>query len=386
MARNALPFSTLPYIFFILLFPGTIIYYVAITSGAFPPLSSGYFGIVSAGSLALLTPIYAWNTIKHGKINSAELLYLCFLLFFSSVVLINRSSSNDSDTFTWHMISIAQSLSVFLICKGAARTESRPGMVLIASWALVSACMMYFTVGGRFSLREMSDQGQIPSYQTFALCYFLLSFMMISGIKHIGLRIVVNLVAITCLYINGARSEFVGYIIFSSFFEFLISKNKGIPLISAIIILTSATIVASSGIIELPESRITNLIDLQNDNSSNERDRIASEGLNKILNSPILGDYGNYEKGEYIHNILSAWLDLGIAGIILLIITLAIPTSNLILSISVGPRQNQETLAVFSMLISSILLLLVGKYFTYLMIPAAIGFYSSTSILAKAKY
>ncbi|TYO83315.1 O-antigen ligase domain-containing protein [Pseudomonas sp. CK-NBRI-02] len=365
------------YLLFLLLFPGTILYYVAITSGVFPPLPAGYFGIVSAGALAMLFPMYAWAHIKTLRINATDLSYMLFLLYFLLIATINRSSSDDY-MFAWHLTAIAQSISVFLICKGVAGTYSRPRILLLFSWIIVSACMMYYTVGGRFSLREMSDLNHIPSYQTFALCYFLLSFLIVYQTSKRWVRLPIILVSFACLYINGARSEFLGFVLFAAIFELLLSKNKAIPFIAAISIAMLSILVASSGIVELPESRITNLIDLQNDNSSRERERIASEGVERIMENPIFGDYGNYEKGEYIHNILSAWHDLGLAGFLFVIAIVGAPTLKLLIMISSGQRLSKQSLAIFALLVCSALLLFAGKYFTYLMIPAALGFYSSS--------
>ncbi|HCE6792203.1 TPA: O-antigen ligase domain-containing protein [Pseudomonas aeruginosa] len=381
MNRTQLPFSTAPYMFFLLLFPGTILYYVATTNGLIPALITGYFGKMSAAALALLAPIYLWVTLRTGRIAVIDLAYFSFLLFFLCVVIFNKGNSEDNYIFTWHIVSIAQCAAVFLICKGIFRVNCLPGIALKTLWIASSACILIFTVDGRFSLRELpSDVDKIPGYQTFALCYLLLSVIFIAGVRSLPTRCIAHAVAIACLYINGARSEFVAYVLFAATYEFLSSKNKGLPIFALIIVTAGSVAAISSGIVEIPDSRVANLLDLQHDNSSNERSRIASEGLNKIMESPILGNYGKYEKGEYIHNILSAWNDLGLFGFLFILIISIGPAAKLGINIALGRAQTNREISAFSILAVTIVLLLVGKYFTYLLLPAALGLYSSSNL------
>ncbi|HCF3280595.1 O-antigen ligase domain-containing protein [Pseudomonas aeruginosa] len=379
MNRTKLPFSTAPYILFLLLFPGTILYYVATTNGLIPALITGYFGKTSTAALAILAPLYLWTTLRTGRIAVIDLTYFGFLLFFLCIVIFNKEE--ESYIFTWHMVSIAQCAAVFLICKGAFRVNRLPGLALKTAWIASSACILIFTVDGRFSLRELpSDVDKIPGYQTFALCYLLLSVVLVTGVRSLPTRCIAHAVAIACLYINGARSEFVAYALFAATYEFLSSKNKGLPILALIIVAAGSVATISSGIVEIPDSRVANLLDLQHDNSSNERSRIASEGLNKIMESPILGSYGKYEKGEYIHNILSAWNDLGLFGFLFILIISIGPAAKLGINIALGRAQTNREISAFSILAVTIVLLLVGKYFTYLLLPAALGLYSSSNL------
>lgn len=372
------------YILFIFICPGTILYYVAITSQIIPPVTGGYFGSSTAVALIVLIPTYLLTLLRTGQTQKTDIYYFGFLLYFASVALINLAHSSESATFTWHMIAIAQCVSIFLVCKGVIRAQKLPGKLLTLSWVVTSICMMSITVGGRFSLREISPNlAEIPSYQTFALCYFLLSFVMIVGTKSVAVRTVINVIAIICLYMNGARSEFVAYILFAAIYEFLCSRTKSLPVLAATVVVMSAIAIINSGAVELPESRIISLIDLENDKSSNERNKISSQGMERIFNSPLLGDYGNYPKGEYIHNILSVWHDLGLAGLVFMVLLILSPMIRLATAIISGVRQDRLVYASLAILLSATVLLIVGKYFTYLMIPAALGFYSSSAITRR---
>ncbi|MBA1195674.1 O-antigen ligase domain-containing protein [Pseudomonas plecoglossicida] len=377
-------FPSMSYMLFILICPGTILYYVAITSSLIPPIAGGYFGTSTAAALAILAPAYFYIRLKIWRIHKTDIYYFSFLLFFALIAFANWVYSSDTAIFTWHLTAIAQCASIFLVCKGVAEASNLPGKLMTLFWVATSICMMSITVGGRFSLREISpDLAEIPSYQTFAMCYFLISFIMVIGTKSTTLRAIINVIAIICLYMNGARSEFVAYILFVCMYEFLSSSSKAMPVLAFLVSLVAAILIFNSGIIELPDSRIASLIDLQNDNSNNERNKISAQGLERIYKNPVMGDYGNYPKGEYMHNILSVWHDLGIAGLIFLTMLIISPMIRLLSASASGVRQNSLVYASFAILVSAATLLLVGKYFTYLMIPAALGFYSSSVIRDK---
>lgn len=369
----------IPNAFFALTFPGTILYYVAISMHLIPPIGPGYFGLMCALSLMFLTPIYIAGALKTGTIPTTDFTFFSFLLFFGLVVFWHGIQSSDRFLMTWHLVSIAQSLSVFFLCKRALESSDRISPTISIGWILASICILTVTVDGRFSLRETTDDvGTIPSYQTFALCYMLTSMFIATTIKNRKFRYVLHVVALACLYINSARSEFAGYIFFIGILEFLSYKNKSTPLILASIIIGLSFTAIVTGIVELPESRITALADLNQDNSSNERDRMAREGIEKILDSPIFGAYGQYEEGGYIHNIMSVWQETGILGALFFFAMLLIPASKLAYQIIDG-RSNHRTNVAISILLTAILLLVAGKYFTYLLVPAALAFYSSAT-------
>jgi O-antigen ligase len=130
-----------------------------------------------------------------------------------------------------------------------------------------------------------------------------------------------------------------------------------------------------TGVVELPESRITALADLKQDNSSNERDRMARDGMEKIFESPLTGAYGEYEEGGYIHNIMSVWQETGFLGALFFLFMLGVPVAKLISAIIAEQSSHKDNVAI-SILLTAILLLIAGKYFTYLLVPAALAAYS----------
>ncbi|SFW63557.1 hypothetical protein SAMN03159439_03241 [Pseudomonas sp. NFACC04-2] len=363
---------------FAITFPGTILYYVAVSKHLIPPISSGYFGLMCIVSLLLALPSYAYDALKTGRLQITDLSFFLFLLFFAMIVFWHGAQSSDKSLMSWHLVSIAQSVAVFLLCKRAFTNSDKISSVIAIGWLLASLCIMTVTVDGRFSLRETADDvGAIPSYQTFALCYMITSVFLAKTIDSRKLRYIVHSVSLICLYLNSARSEFAGYLFFLGVLEFLSYRNKSTPIIVASIVITISFVAIVTGSVKLPESRITALANLNSDNSSNERDRMAREGLDKIFNSPIIGAYGQYEEGGYIHNIMSVWQETGILGAIFFISILSAPTAMSIAKV-LKRRSYHDTHVALSLLLTAILLLVAGKYFTYLLVPAALAVYSTT--------
>lgn len=359
---------------FAMLFPGTILYYVALTYHLMPPLGVGYFGIICVVALLVLIPMRVIKVIQEGKIEVVEFFYFAFLVFFGLIVLWN-GLANKAGTMEWHLISILQSLAVYLLCKQVFFRTDGFVKALVICWLAASVCILSITVDGRFILRAMADDvGQIPSYQTFALCYFIASVFVVGCIRNRSLRIVVHVLALACLYVNSARSEFAGYVFFAGLLEFLSYRKKSIPVFIGVAFVGLCSVALMAGVVSIPESRIATLVDLKDDNSSNERDRMAQLGLHKIMESPVIGAYGDYEEGGYIHNVLSVWQETGFLGAIFFVLLIFSPLAAGILKLVYGRGAFESNIAL-SFLASTILLLIVGKYFTYLLLPAALAAY-----------
>ena len=77
---------------------------------------------------------------------------------------------------------------------------------------------------------------------------------------------------------------------------------------------------------ELPENRVVDLLDIGSDTSNQARNELEQSAWESIVNNPVLGDYGGYTAyagiGGYSHNLLSAWVNLGLVGFSLYIIVI----------------------------------------------------------------
>ncbi|CAI3797068.1 hypothetical protein GLGCALEP_01709 [Pseudomonas sp. MM221] len=365
-------------ILFALTFPGTILYYVAISQHVLPPINAGFFGLMCTVSLLAILPIYTIDTIKTRRIQSIDLAFLLFLIAFALIAIWHGFQTADKSLMNWHLISIAQSIAVFILCKKVFSNRENESWIITLGWAMASASIILLSQDGRFALRDISDDvGIIPSYQTFAFCYMVATVFIAAKTNSRLLRNLVHITALTCLFINSARSEFAGYIFFVATLEFLSFKNKSTPIILAFTALSLILIAITTETVKLPESRITALADLKNDNSSNERDRMSKEGIDKILANPILGAYGEYEEGGYIHNIMSVWQETGLLGALFFIFLITTPALRGIADV-LSVKSDHLSMVALSLILTAILLLIAGKYFTYLLVPTALALCSAS--------
>ena len=93
-------------------------------------------------------------------------------------------------------------------------------------------------------------------------------------------------------------------------------------------------------ITSIPDNRILELLDLSHSTSANKRHHLTMHAVQTIKAHPFLGDYASYAPGYYSHNILSAWVDLGLFGFIYLNAILVIPALPMFLREYFASRRN----------------------------------------------
>lgn len=363
------------------LFPGAFFYQVGVGTGLIPAFAGGYFGVACAALFVLLGIRYAFRKLKKHKLPRFDAAYFGFLFYFSGVAVFNAIIKDNNEYLTWHLASVIQCAGVYLIFKGMTQQSKISNYMLWLATLAMTACIFYFMEDGVFSIRSVSgNTANISSYQGFALYYLLCVIVAIANTSTRALRIITYPAIAYALYVNGARSEFIALLIFMVSFEVCRSRVKMVSVASTTAIIFIIATTLYSGTIDLPENRVTLLLNLSEDNSSSIRDQLSEQGISKIMDSPILGNYGDYDKGYYIHNILSVWLDLGLFGFIYYLLIILIPLCVSGINITLKGRSDARNSFIFSAMLACFILLIFGKYFTYLMLPAILGFYSSAKL------
>lgn len=138
------------------------------------------------------------------------------------------------------------------------------------------------------------------------------------------------------LLFSGGRSELIGFVVSGIsclFFYFFISSNN----ITNRVMFLIFSIFGGGGLFFyffnkysflFENSRHSQIFDVENSSSWQEREYLYHENVNKIINSPILGDYASHRQigdGTYIHNALSAWQQFGILGFLFYILLIYTP-------------------------------------------------------------
>ncbi|NNA92153.1 hypothetical protein [Pseudomonas gessardii] len=363
---------------FVLLFPGAFFYHVGTGIGYIPHVLGGYISYVGAAILSVFFANSLITTMKDRMVKKYDLSFYIFMIFFGSISAISYINGYHTENAQSNFLLFINLLACFYIFKNINLTDKTFKKTITASTFLMSATILYLSSGGRFSIELLSETPEsVASYQTFAIAYICPLALTIAKTESRFYRNAIFALGMVCLYLNSARSEFVGLVIFFLVFEASASKYRIITPVVAIALAALALVALVSIDPEMADNRITQLMDLSKDESSNVRDDISREGLEKILASPIIGDYGNYEPGYYIHNILSAWQELGIFGFAYFLYLLYSPTKRFAISALIYGDRSRGTALCLGMLATTIVLLIFGKYFAYPLVAVALGMASS---------
>ena len=313
---------------FLLLFPGFFFYHFAIARGYIPPLG-GYFGVVAVLCFPPLALVYLKNhQLKLNRTLSLFILINAHILFILICnYILDKPHGYSTDMAVWSVSGILFNLVVFLI----GSQVNFPRLLNANFFALILMfIVVVLNVGehGIFYVKlEAVDESVVASYQGFARSLVFVSLILtaafIDNSKKFALVFIISFIA---LFLNGSRTDFALYIA-SSLIMYLLHMPKSpkdmLLLIGGIVALFFLSINLAD---TYPESRILQLFLLQESTSFQGRSELNEYGWSLVSDSPLIGNYGMYINlggiGNYPHNLLSAWVNLGIIGFLLYIILL----------------------------------------------------------------
>ena len=134
-------------------------------------------------------------------------------------------------------------------------------------------------------------------------------------------------------------------------------------------------------------NRMLQLIRLDEARSVELRNENTVAAINTISSNPFLGDYGSYANygsiGDYSHNLLSAWVNLGLIGFALYVLLLSLLARHCILLLRGGSNSSALSPATkmgIAFTCYSILLVIFAKDYSLMTIGFSVG------LLSAAKY
>jgi hypothetical protein len=120
------------------------------------------------------------------------------------------------------------------------------------------------------------------------------------------------------------------------------------------------------------------LFALQESSSFEARNELNIYGLSLIAESPLMGAYGEYVFwggiGSYPHNLMSAWVNLGIIGFTLYVIIFYIFTKSMILAFKKNSA-NFSFRVFLIFFIFTITSLIISKDYSYMAFGFLVGLY-----------
>jgi hypothetical protein len=374
---------------FLALFPGFFFYQSAIGAGIIGPVLGGYFSLVAFALLPPLLFVYSSRIMaSRSFFTSADLAFCCFIAYFLFIVALNYAGGAEPDVSTHHALSISHLVAVFIIFRLADFHRQTMRRVALLSLLLMSIVIFMQSGEGSFYLENKADGDEssgLATYQGFARSYLVTLLAVAPFAVTRRARIVLYLFAVPALYLNGARSELLVSIALVMAIEVFHARHK-LTVLMMFLALFGAVIWNADELIRmLPHNRTLELLESFSSSSVESRNMLFAHALETIGRYPLLGEYGGYftvhGPGSYVHNIFSAWVDIGLFGFVYLLLMILVPTAHLGMEIArPGNLQDrlhrQELLLAFGVLFVTVLMVFSAKSFTYMVIGGALGRYA----------
>lgn len=197
--------------------------------------------------------------------------------------------------------------------------------IMWAFFAFVSAVTIYvYYVTGSVAVIFASffNAGdEIATYQGFARSVMMLAVFLYVLIKPTIWRSLFIIFTLYILFLLSSRSEAVAFAVGVMFVEAFLSGRRVASLFLILLAFGVVAFIASEHIDQIYESRFKNIFSLGKDTSWNERRYLDDFAWSQVTKNPLTGEYGGHllagGQGYYAHSILSAWVSLGLLGIIM---------------------------------------------------------------------
>jgi O-antigen ligase len=368
---------------FLLLFPGFFIYHYLVARTYIPPILGGFFGTVA--SILILPLVLTYFKAKTSKTDRVSSIFFLLLLLNFAISIFNYLYSElygwEYEMFLWSMSGILFNLVTYFIGYGLSIDKSI--RYLISSF-LIMTIIVISNIGDMgifFVQQEAGDLAEyVASYQGFARSLVAVVLILTAYYwRKSNVFYFVVVLGLLSLFLNGARTEFAAYAA-TLIFVLVINYQKFYKSIIEITFFISIGLAAYIyGSDMLNESRMFQLLDIRSSDSAEARLQLFYNGLNIIIDNPIFGGYGEYVQfsgvGSYPHNIISAWVNLGIVGFIGYI-SMFIAMWFVVIKRRNTLINNVEFHVFLFFLIYVSITLLISKEYSDMFIGFLIGFYS----------
>jgi hypothetical protein len=329
-ARQRLAAERVAFAGFLLLFPGFAVYHYAVAAGAVPSFLGGLYGIASALVFLVATSMggwllgrEAWGLVPLARVVLAVLAY--FLVWSVAARLALGSEHYAGPALAESAGAVVLWGAAFFVASFL-RVDSpgrRRWLNLAAAGVvaiLVAAMVQHQSPLGPlllFGAESDSDQPS-SSYQAVGRSV-LMTAMLLAALTPVPWKqLAILSVATVLLVCLGSRAH-----LFTS--ALLVIMVLGLSLLKArrrgasLVFLAMALAAVYAGWSLFLETRAGEIFDLSSSTSWGMRQEVQALALKVIADHPLLGDFGYHLReigpGGYAHNLLSAWPQYGLLGI-----------------------------------------------------------------------
>ncbi|MEV4781973.1 hypothetical protein [Burkholderia sp. LMU1-1-1.1] len=367
---------------FFLLFPGFFAYQTLLGLGVIRAFLGGYFAAVALLMFPMLLLSYLGRLrARSFHLHRVDAAFWGFLAYFAAAIACNAANANLA-IIASHLLGLVYMLSLFIIFKTLDFQSRRFRLTQLISLVAMSAVVFAFSVDGAFYLAVLGaarDPDSVATYQGFSRSYLMPLAVALACARHRSLRWSLYALGLPTLYINTARSEFGALLFLIPLIEFHAARHRMAVVAVFVLLFLLLKVNLDAILAGVPDNRTLELLDLSHSSSVSARHHLTAQALRTIDLHPILGDYASYAPGNYAHNILSTWVDLGLFGFLGLLALLVYPLGQMAVhGYLVGGRasRDQRFVLAWCLLGVTLLLLCMSHYFVDMMIGAALGAYA----------
>lgn len=366
---------------FAAIFPGFVVYHVLIASGRIPPILGGYTVAMAALLLPVLVMAYLHEISRTGRLAFVDVAFFSFIAYFGFVVLFQLAvGANVVIAFT-ELAVIVQFVVLFFVFRltNVSRTYVVSWLAVIMTTAIVFANVS----SGAFvvAVLKLSPAAeQAATHQDYAFAYLIPALFCAVSLESKWSRSLLYLLAVPALFLTGARSEFVGFLFAAMIIETCLARRRAVPMLVAVGLAAAGAIAVNYFLEELSSNRVVDLIQFGFASENSIRQGLLTAAVRVLGDHPLTGNFASYNPGEYAHNVVSVWVDLGALGFIMFAALLLLPFTDLLLQFKSRAR-DREYLLILVVFAIAILLAVISKHFTYAMFPVALGLFARDSLL-----
>lgn len=365
---------------FFMLFPGFFYYHTLLGTGATGAFLGGYFSpIALLYMLPLALAYYSRMRRDPRRLSPIDLHYGLFNAYFIAVIVVNAASGANLTIVGNHVLGILFMVNTFILFSLIDFEHRQFRLMALLSLACMTAIVFSYSVNGVFYLGKLGmakDTERLATYQGFSRSYLMTFLPVVAYTRSQALRLVLYAAGAATLYVNTARSEFVGLLFAIPIVELYFSRHKLLFVGLAVIGGTLLAAHMDELVAALPDNRILELLDLSHSTSANKRHHLTLYARQTIEAHPLMGAYASYAPGYYSHNVLSAWVDLGLLGFVYLLGLTALPAIPMFFKEYLAGRRRPEFILGFALAGVTLLLLVSSHYFTDMLVGATLGAYS----------
>ena len=381
-------------IVFFALFPGFFFYETLAGLDYIPPIFGGLFGWLSVIVFPILLINYIYNIAKYKKSWNAINIIFFLILTYSVIVSIigfiyGRFALGHREMLVWSLSGVLFNINMYILANSVP-LESKKFVKYIYYSLFLMCFIALLNVGdtGSFYLQENSaNKEAIATYQGFARSIAVIALVSIALANGFLMFAVAVFIGVLALFLNGARTEFVCFfvaVIVLAFARFGILKTLSLgTAFMVLVVLGGYGLTVTEYEKFVGNNRNLQLFDLGNATSAQARHHLNEFAIRTIFENPILGDYASYLSiskisgiGSYAHNILSAWVNLGIIGFIGYVVIALL----MIFAIVKNWKKIKKGSAVWNLMIAfssfSIVAMIFSATYSYMVFGLAVGFFA----------